>query len=282
MTRVLVTGAAGLLGCHLRRELRGRYDIVATDHRRPDDLRDDEEFRPADLRDLDRMVEVTRGADAVVHLGGIPGEDEWEALLSTNIGGTHHVFEAARRAGARRVVFASSNHVTGFHPVTRRLDGSARPRPDSRYGVTKAAGEAIGSLYADKYGLRVLSIRIGHVLDRPSTPRQMAVWLSPRDLAQLVTIGIEHPELRHEIVYGVSDTTSGWWDIDGARRLGYRPLDRADDHRTAASTAGGADPVPGPADDDERQGGSYVSSEGGGHIHHPTDPVRRHRRFRRR
>jgi uronate dehydrogenase len=155
------------------------------------------------------------------------------------------------------VVFASSNHAVGFHRRSTTIDHTAAPRPDTRYGVSKAFGESIGALYADKHGLRVLNIRIGNVADAPVDRRRLAIWISPEDLMQLVRIGIEHPELRFETVYGASDNARAWWDNRRAHELGYRPAARAEDH--AARVLSVAEPVD--AVGDRFQGGSFCSQE---------------------
>ena len=165
---------------------------------------------------------------------------------TSNIVGCYNLFEAARRKGVKRVVFASSNHAVGFYPRHRRIGTDVTVRPDSRYGVSKAFGEALGALYADKHGLGVLCLRIGHVLDRPADRRRLSIWLKPEDLAQLVRIGLEHPDLRFEIFYGVSLNERSWWDNSRAFAYGYRPTGRAEDYRDAgARRTGQARPRPG-------------------------------------
>jgi uronate dehydrogenase len=229
---VLVTGAAGGVGTHLRRELAGRYELRLSDRRPVGPLARRETFARADLARLADAVRITKGVDAIVHLGGYAVEGPWDAILEANVVGCYNVFEAARRNGVRRLVFASSNHAVGFHRRDHVIDDGADARPDSRYGVSKVFGEALGRLYADKYGLEVLCVRIGNVNPAPLDERRLAIWLSPRDLAQLVTIGVEHPAIRFEIVYGVSGNTRSFYDNANATRLGYRPLD--DSERFAA------------------------------------------------
>jgi uronate dehydrogenase len=260
MKRVLITGASGGIGRRLRRLLRGVYPALRlTDLRPPDDLAADEEFVQADLADLAAVEAAVTGIDGIVHLGGMARESDWETILHANIIGTRNVFEAARRADVARIVFASSNHVVGFYPRSQTIGVDVLPHPDSRYGVSKAFGEALGALYADKYGLRVLCIRIGNVEDRPSDARRLSIWLHPDDLVQLVRLGLEHPDLRYEVVYGVSDNTRSWWDNAAALRLGYRPRARAEDHRDAALAAERGrtpDPI-----GDRVQGGDFASAE---------------------
>jgi uronate dehydrogenase len=227
---VLVTGAAGSVASHLRRELGDRYRLRLSDVRPVRDLAPHETFARADLSRLPDCTRIARGVDAVVHLGGHSVEGPWAAILEANIVGCYNVFEAARRNGVNRVVFASSNHAVGFHRRDQVIDHGADVRPDSRYGVSKVFGEALARLYADKYGLEVLCIRIGNVHPVPVDERRLALWSSPRDLAQLVTIGIEHPGVRFEIVYGVSGNRRSWYDNSNAARLGYRPRDDSEPH----------------------------------------------------
>ena len=253
-----MTGAAGDIGTHLRRELAGKYRLRLSDIRPIAPLAHGETFTQGDIAKLEDMLEATRGADAIVHLGGISGEGGWEAILETNIRGTYNVFEAARVNGVKRVVFATSNHAVGFYRRDETIDHRVYPRPDSRYGVSKVFGEAIGSLYADKHGLEVCNIRIGNVNPRPIDKRRLSIWISPRDIAQLVSIGIDHPDIRFEIVYGVSDNRRSWYDNANARRLGYRPQDDSETYAEEVLRAEkpGADPRT-----ETYQGGTFVLAE---------------------
>ncbi len=260
MKTVLITGAAGNVGGWLRRLLAGVYPrLVLSDRRPPADLRPEEEFRATDLADLDSVIRTVAGVEGIVHLGGHSVEGSWEEILQANILGCYHLFEAARRQGVERIVFASSNHAVGFYPRRRRIGVDHRVRPDSRYGVSKVFGEALGSLYADKYGLRVTSIRIGNVAERPVDRRRLAIWIHPEDLAQLVRIGLEHPAVHNEILFGASANERSWWDDEAARRLGYRPRHRAEDHAAEALAAQAAMP-PDPVGD-RFEGGGFCSLE---------------------
>jgi uronate dehydrogenase len=170
--------------------------------------------------------------------------------------------EAARAAGVERLVFASTNHAVGMYPRWRRLRAETTPRPDSRYGVTKAFGELAGAFFADKYGLRVLCIRIGSVAPAPLDRRRLSIWISPRDLAQLVHIGVEHPALRFAVVYGISDNARSFYDDAAARALGYRPQDRAEDHAAAILARDPYPPADAPPDAGEvAQGGDFAAAE---------------------
>ena len=155
MKTLLITGAAGDIGSHLRRELAGRYRLRLSDMKPLTDLAPGEEFVRADISRMDEVLPVMRGVDAIVHLGGFSVEGPWEAILAANIVGCHNVFEAARQGGVKRLLFATSNHAVGFYARDEVIDHRVYPKPDSRYGVSKIFGEALGSLYADKYGLEV-------------------------------------------------------------------------------------------------------------------------------
>ncbi|HTY67212.1 MAG TPA: NAD(P)-dependent oxidoreductase [Alphaproteobacteria bacterium] len=260
MQKILITGAAGGVGRRLRRLLRGRFPAIRlSDVARPADVAPGEEFMQADLADFAAVEKTVAGVEGIVHLGGMSVENDWETILASNIVGTRNVFEAARRQGVKRVVFATSNHVVGFYPRSRRIGTEVLVRPDSRYGVSKAFGEALGSFYADKFGLRVFCIRIGNVDDRPVDKRRLSIWLHPEDLAQLVCIGLEHPDVHYEVVYGASDNERGWWDNETAFRFGYRPKGRAEDFADAALAAQKS--LPSDPLGDQFQGGSFCSAE---------------------
>jgi uronate dehydrogenase len=260
MHNVLMTGAAGGIGTRFRRLLKGAYPrLRLSDFQEPADLSSDEEFVKADLARLDEVERAVAGMDGIIHLGGYSVEGPWEDIHQANIVGVYHLFEAARRQGVKRVIFASSNHAIGFYRRRRRIGINTPVRPDSRYGVSKAFGEALGALYADKYGLRVLCIRIGNVADRPVDHRRLSIWIHPEDLAQLVHIGLTHPDVHYEIVYGASDNERSWWDNDTAYRLGYRPKHKAEDHAGYA-LAEQAKLAPDPIGD-LFQGGPFCSQE---------------------
>jgi uronate dehydrogenase len=260
MARILLTGAAGGIGTRLRKILKPVYpDLRLSDIKKPADLRPDETFIAADLAHIDEVEKLVDGVDGIIHLGGISGEAPWDAILQSNIIGCYNLFEAARRKGVKRVVFASSNHAVGFYPRHHHIGVDLTVRPDSRYGVSKAFGEALGSLYADKHGLRVLCLRIGNVGDKPLDKRRLSIWISPEDLAQLIRIGLEHPELSFEIFYGASWNERAWWDNHRAYDYGYRPSGRAEDyleHALAEQAKLGPDAV-----GDFFQGGTFCSLE---------------------
>jgi uronate dehydrogenase len=260
MKNVLITGAAGDIGSRLRKLLKGVYPhIRSSDIRMPADLTANEDFIAADLADFAQVQKIVAGIEGIVHLGGFSVEGPWDTIHSANIVGCYNLFEAARLAGVKRVVFASSNHAIGFYPRTQRIGVHVTPRPDSRYGVSKVFGEALGALYSDKHGLRVTSLRIGNVADAPVDQRRLSIWLSPEDVAQLVRIGLEHADIRNEIFYGVSDNAASWWDNSNAQRFGYKPQGRAEDFRSEALAAEQKlkpDPIGA-----RYQGGPYCSNE---------------------
>lgn len=257
MKTILITGAAGDVGTHLRRELAGKYKLRLSDLRPIKQLAKDEKFARADISKMADARRITRGVDAIVHLGGYSVEGPWEAILSANIIGCHNVFEAARRNGVKRILFATSNHAVGFYRRDQTIDHRVYIKPDGRYGVSKVFGEALGSLYADKYGMQVFCMRIGNVNRLPIDKRRLSLLLTPRDLAQLVTIGIEHPDIRFEIVYGVSGNQRSWYDNSNAARLGYRPQD--DSEQYAAETL--AREKPGDPVAEMYQGGVFCAVE---------------------
>jgi uronate dehydrogenase len=259
MKTILITGAAGGITTMLRPLLRPFYSLRLSDRISVPDPVAGEEVEFADLGDLSSVRRAVSGVDGIVHFGGYSLEADWATIRDANIEGAYNVFEAARREGVKRIVFASSNHAVGFYPRTQTIPVGVTVRPDSRYGLSKAFGEALGSLYAEKYGLEVLSIRIGHVLPKPFDKRRLAIWISARDLCQLVRIGLEHPGIRNEIVYGMSDNTRAWWDNSNAFRLGYKPVDRSEDY-AAEAIAGDRDPTGDPRAD-LNQGGEFCIAE---------------------
>jgi uronate dehydrogenase len=250
--KLLITGAAGTVGTMLLQGLRGS---LAAKMRlldiNPISPEIGEEFVRGDVTDLAVVRKAISDCDACVHLAAIPVESTFEKILQTNIRGTWAVFEAARLEGCPRVVFASSNHATGYYAVDHRISPSDPARPDSYYGASKLFGEALGSLYHDKYGMRVACIRIGSALPRPVDERHLSTWLSPGDLTRLVTACLTSPELGYAIVYGASANRRGWWDLEPGRRLGYEPMDDAE--------AFAAEVEPGPPD--EFQGGTFTRPE---------------------
>src|SRR6187399_122755 len=210
MKTILITGAAGDVGTHLRRELAAKYNIRASDLRSLKKV-GKEMYMRADVSKMTDALRITKGVDAIVHLGGYSVEGPWEGILNANIIGCYNMFEAARRNGVKRIIFPTSTHAVGFYRRDETIDHRVYIKPDGRYGVSKVFGEARGSVYADKYGMQFLMIRIGNVNPVPIDKRRLSIWISPRDIAQLVTIGIEHPQIKFEIVYGISANKRAWY-----------------------------------------------------------------------
>lgn len=260
MKTILMTGAAGRIGTFLRPELAGKYNLRLSDIEPVTKLKPGESFMRGDISKLADALRVTKGVDAVVHFGGQSGENDWENILSANIVGFYNILEAARMNGVKRFLVATSNHAVGFYRCDETIDHTVYPKPDSRYGVSKVFNEALASLYADRYGMEMFCMRIGNVNHKPIDRRRLAIWISGRDMAQLVTIGLEHPDVRFEIVYGISDNKRAWFDNANAHRLGYRPQDRSEDY---AEEILKRDVPPGTSAADIYQGGGHCMSEGG-------------------
>ncbi len=231
--RVLILGAAGQIGRAVRERLRGRYalmrlaDIVPQAPPEPG-----EECVDAELTEMPALKAAMSGIDCVVHLAGVsvePKERAWEQVLPANVVGVYNVFEAARQAGVARVVYASSHHAIGFYRRTETIPASVAPRPDSYYGAAKVFGEAMGRLYADKFGLSVACLRIGAFRPEPTEPRHLAVWISPRDMVELTRCAIEAPDFHYCVAYGVSANDRSIWDNSEAAILNYVPRDNAED-----------------------------------------------------
>ncbi|MFI8961620.1 NAD-dependent epimerase/dehydratase family protein [Streptomyces sp. NPDC053493] len=254
---VAVTGAAGTIGGAVRAGLRAEAARLILVDRAP--LRPEagnEEVRTADLRDPAAVEAALAGSDRVLHLGGVPDEAPLPELLDANVLGTHHVLEAARRTGIRRVVLAGSNRITGFYPAGHATGPREPVRPDGLYGVSKAAVEALGQLYADKFGLSVLCLRIGSFEPAPTEPRHLATWLSPRDALGYVRAALTAPPVPgFTAVYAVSANTRRFWTLPGPAELDYAPVDDAEEH---AASIPGADRAPDPA---APQGGAYARPE---------------------
>jgi uronate dehydrogenase len=260
MQQILLTGAKGGVGTMLRPLLRGHYPTVVLSDREPiEDLASNERFIRAELTDPAALAAACEGIDGIIHLGGFSVEGPWETIHSANIVGLWNLYEAARAAGVKRVIFASSNHAMGFYRRRDRIGVDEPVRPDSRYGVSKAFGEAVGAFFADKFGLRVMSIRIGNGGPKPLDKRRLSIWLHPDDLFQLCCIGLEHPDMHHAIVYGESLNERSWWDNRTAYQLGYAPVHRAEDHAEVALRAQ-AELPPDPIGD-LFQGGTFCSME---------------------
>jgi len=232
MATLLITGAAGRIATALRpRLLDAGHDLVLLDERPPDPaVGERERFVPGSVNDRDALELALPGVDTVVHLAGIPTEDTWEDLIDANVTGTKNVLEAAAASGVLRVLQASSIHAVGRVPedtAAGSVPGDRLPRPDSYYGVTKAAMELLGSLFADRYDMSIVSARIGAFGDRPDSRRALLMWSSPDDLARLVAATVALTDAGHHVVWAVSRNTGAPADFAAGERIGFRPRDDA-------------------------------------------------------
>ena len=227
--KILVTGASGHLGGMLFKSMAelGYRNLVGTDLKKKN-IGKNKKFVTANLRNFKSILKITKGVYAIVHFGAIPVEDTQQNILQNNIIGTYNLFEAARINKVKRIIFASSNHAIGFHRRTTKLNEISTQRPDSHYGLSKAFGEDLSRLYADKFNIKSMCIRIGSCLETPKDRRHVSTWISYSDLTQLVDIGIKHKLIHHEIVYGASRNKKSWWNNFNAYKLGYKPKDSAD------------------------------------------------------
>jgi uronate dehydrogenase len=256
--RLLLTGAAGGLGRELRPRLKACCDRL-----RLSDVADlgaaapGEELHPARLEDRAAVLGMLEGVDAVVHLGGVSTERPFDVILQANIVGAYNLYEAARQQGVKRIVFASSNHVTGFYRQDEVIDPRAPVRPDGYYGLSKAFGENLAQFYFDRYGIETVSLRIGSSFPEPKDCRMLATWLSYDDLERLVVASLTAPVVGHTVIYGMSDNTTTWWDNTSARHVGYRPRDSSEPFRAAVEARQA------PLDRSDpaaiRQGGGFVT-----------------------
>jgi len=227
---ILLTGAAGVLGRWLRPRLIEKYGrLRVSDRVDPAPLHKGEEGVVADLANFEQVSRAVAGSGAIIHFGAYSIEAKWETILPANIIGTYNVYEAARLHGVKRVIFASSNHAIGFHEVTKKLDETSLQRPDGYYGISKAFGEDMGSMYVDKFDMQVACLRIGSALPEPKDPRHLSTWLSYPDLFRLVTACLDAPKLKFAVLYGMSKNKRSWWSNAGVPEVDYRPEDNAED-----------------------------------------------------
>ncbi len=235
-SRLLLTGAAGGLGRELRPRLKAYCDTLRLSDiqaLQPVQAAAGEEIALCPLQDEAAVMKLVEGVDAIVHLGGVSTEQPWTPILAGNIMGVVNLYEAARKHGVKRIVFASSNHVMGFYRQDEVVDAQSPPRPDGFYGLSKAFGEDVAQLYWDRWGIETVSIRIGSSFPEPKDRRMLATWLSYDDLERLVMAALTAPVVRHTIIYGTSDNQTSWYDNTLARHIGFRPLDSSDVFRAA-------------------------------------------------
>jgi uronate dehydrogenase len=256
--RLLLTGAAGGLGRVLRPRLRDwARQVRISDRASCGSAEAGEEVVLADLADKAAVHELVRAVDVVLHFGGVSLESPFEQLVPANIVGLFNVYEAARKHGVRRIVYASSSHVVGFHRQSEVVGIDAPLRPDCLYAVTKCFGEALSRYYFDRCAIETVCLRIGSSFPEPKNPRMMVSYLGYDDLAELVRCALYTPRVDHSIIYGVSDNPVRWWDNAKAAHLGFTPKESS---RRFAHLF----PPPGPQDGDKPelvyQGGPWVVS----------------------
>ena len=247
MKNILITGGAGLVGSVLTKGLKDKFNISILDIKKVDGV----DSHTGDISNIDSIVPAFKGIDTVVHLAGdrrVYGD--WDSILNNNIIGLYNIYEAARLSGVKRVVFASSQHATGgFYDVEpysfindgkyeklptdyKPLDETCRIRPDSFYGASKSFGESMSSYYSDFHDISTINIRIGWVIsdDDPTfSPASLNLWLSHRDIVQIIDLSINAPEeIKYDTFYATSDNYWKIWSIEKAKKiLGYKPFDAA-------------------------------------------------------
>ncbi len=232
--KLLMTGAAGGLGQALRERLKANCSTLRLSDRVAFGAAGkDEEVVMADLADADAVHAMVEGVEAIVHFGGVSVEGPFGPILQANILGLYNLYEAARKHGVKRIVFASSNHVTGFYRQGETINADAPPRPDGLYGLSKAFGEDLSRFYFDRYGIETACVRIGSSFPEPKDRRMLASWLSFDDLHRLITACLTTPVLGHSIIFGMSDNAVTWWDNSRARHIGFVPKDSSDIFRDA-------------------------------------------------
>ncbi len=237
--RVLVTGAAGSIGQVVTAGLtRLGHDVVALDRvRRTDGYEGN--WHVADCADPVAVSTVvgSEQLDGVVHLAGHPDEASLADSITSHTVTTAALLEAMVEHSVNRFVYASSNHAVGQTPRTALVSTDVRPRPDTFYGVGKVAAEALMSLYADRYGLDVVSCRIGSFGSQPQSVRQLSTWLSHDDCVRMIQASLTAPDPGYAVLYGISGNTRAWWDLEPGRALGYEPQEDAEDFLDAISTS---------------------------------------------
>lgn len=230
--RLLLTGAAGGLGTALRERLKANCDVLRlSDRGKLGTAGPAEEVSVADLAEAQAIYQTVQGCDAIVHMGGMSQEGPFEPILQGNILGVYNLYEAARQHGVKRVIFASSNHVTGFYRQDEVITPAHPARPTGLYGVSKAFGEDLSRMYFDRYGIETACLRIGSSYAEPTDRRMLATWLSFDDLHRLITACLTTPVLGHTIMYGVSNNAVSWWDNSTVRHVGFVPQDSSDGFR---------------------------------------------------
>lgn len=234
MKRLLITGASGGLGSVCRERLPHMADILRLSARKDiGPAAEHEEIVPCDLSDREAVENLVEGCDGIIHMGGQPNEAPWEVVRNSNIDGMFNLYEAARIHGVKRIFFASSNHAIGFYEQSQKLDANSPPKPDSLYGVSKVFGEALASMYYDKFGIETARVRIGSSFPEAQNHRMLSTWFSYDDLILLIERVFTVSRLGCPIIYGVSDNDCTWWDNSEVGYIGWKPKDNSEQFREA-------------------------------------------------
>lgn len=231
MANVALSGASGNIGRVLRPRLleRGIRLRSAGGTRPLTALSADEEVMHGDLREPAIVDRLLKGVEVLIHMAGTSVERPLPEITENNLRGLFEIYEGARRNGVKRVVFASSNHAFGMHSVKDKLSLDAPFRPDGLYGLSKAWGECMARMYWDKHAIEGVSLRIGSALEKPTEFRHLSTWLGHDDMTQLITRCIEAKDIGYMAVWGVSNNTRAYWEPTGSERLGYKPVQNAED-----------------------------------------------------
>lgn len=254
--KIVLTGAAGNMGRLLRAALPSQGIRLRSAARKPLEPHfEGEDLVHGDLRDPAFVDVLLQGIDTVVHLAGTSVERPLPEIIQNNLVALHELYEGARRNGVRRILFASSNHAFGMHPVESRLALDAPFRPDGLYGLSKAWGELMGQMYWDKHGIEGIALRIGSCEAEPANPRHLSTWLSHPDTVRLVVRCIQAPRVGFQAVWGVSKNERSYWEPVANEAIGYAPESEAESHAARVL----AQPNPLDPTAQRYQGGSFVT-----------------------
>lgn len=236
--RLLITGAAGNLGKELRRGLAPLATILRlTDRSEMAPAADHEEIMMGELGDFDAVMKIVEGCDAIVHFGAAPVERPWAEILESSIKGGYNIYEAARRNGIKRIVYASSIHAVGYERREDGADTDTPHNPDTLYGVSKCFVEDLAKMYFNKFGIESACLRINSCFPKPLDRRHLATWQSFDDLIHLVERCLISERIGHTVVYGISDNQETFFSNHKVAHLGYRPKDNAGDYRQEVEAA---------------------------------------------
>lgn len=257
LKKLLITGANGNLGAVCRDRLTHIAETVRVSARHGlGEARENEEIVYCDLGDKAAVEAMVEGCDGIVHMGGQSVEAPWETIRNANLDGMFNLYEGARKSSVTpRIIFASSNHAIGYHKQTERLDANSLTRPDGLYGVSKVFGEALASMYHDKFGIETASVRIGSCFPEPKNHRMLSTWMSYDDFILMIERIFTVPRLGNPVIYGASANTAGWWDNREVAYIGWNPRDDAEQFRAKIDTE--MDPPPGDDVNAVYQGGGF-------------------------